>query len=129
MAGFERTVLDAAAREREIELTTWGRKSGNSERKILWIFSDGERLFIRSGGGLQRDWPRNFIASGRGILHVDGHDVPVIGRHVTDSELAREVSSLAIRKYQSNAQRSSPGEPLTPGESATFELLPDEAGS
>jgi deazaflavin-dependent oxidoreductase (nitroreductase family) len=126
MAGFDPAVLDAVAREREIELTTWGRKSGKPSRVILWIFADGDRVFIRSGGGLGRDWPRNFLARGQAILHVNGHDVAVRGKHVTDPELAREVSSMASRKYQSNVQRSHGDETLTPGESATFELFPEE---
>ncbi len=129
MAGFDRAILDAVASEREIELTTWGRKSGNPSRVILWIFGDGERVFVRSGGGLQRDWPQNFLTRGRAILHVGGFDVPVTGQHITDPTLAREVSSMARDKYRSNVQGSHEGEPLTPGESATFQLLPDESAS
>ncbi len=126
MSSFEQPVIDAAREQREVELTTWGRKSGNPSRKILWIFVEDDRIFIRSGGGLQRDWPQNFLSRGRGILHIDGRDIPVTGRHVTDHELARSVSASAARKYQTNVQRSSGDEPLTPGESATFELLPDQ---
>ena len=127
MAKFDQRVMDAVAREREIELTTWGRKSGKPSRVVLWVFGDGERVFIRSGGGLLRDWPQNFLTRGRAILHVDGHDVPVTGRHVDDPALARDVSSMAIRKYRSNVQRSNEDEPLTPGERATFEFFPDES--
>ncbi len=126
MANFDRSVLDAASEQREVELTTWGRKTGNPSRKILWVFVEDDRIFVRSGGGLQRDWPQNFLSRGHAILHVDGRDIPVTGRHVTDSELARSVSAAAARKYQANVQRSSGDEPLTPGESATFELLPDQ---
>ncbi len=129
MAKFEQGVLEAAGTEREVKLTTWGRKSGNPSQVILWVFTDGERLFIRSGGGLQRDWPQNLMARGRGVLHIGGQDVAVNGTHVTDRELARSVSSMASQKYQANVQRSSGDEPLTPGESATFELFPDESGA
>ncbi len=106
MPTFEPAVLDAVANEREIELTTWGRKSGNASRVILWVFGEGDRVFIRSGGGLGRDWPQNFIARGEAILHIAGNDVPVVGEHVTDRELARHVSGLAKSKYQSNVQQS-----------------------
>ena len=123
MAGFDQSVLDAVAAEREIELTTWGRKSGNPSRVILWIFGEGDRVFIRSGGGLGRDWPQNFMARGDAILHVAGKDVPVRGEHVTDRELSRHVSALAKSKYQSDVQQSQGDEPLTPGEGATFELF------
>ena len=123
MASFDKDVLDAVATEREVELTTWGRKTGNPSRVILWVFGEGDRVFIRSGGGLNRDWPQNFMARGEAILHVKEKDVPVIGEHVTDRDLARQVSAMASKKYQSNVQQSQGDEPLTPGESATFELF------
>ncbi len=129
MAGFDQDVLAAVASEREVELTTWGRKSGKPSRVILWIFSEGERVFIRSGGGLSRDWPQNFLARGRAVLHLKGRDVPVTGQHITDPGLARNVSSMASRKYQANVQQSTGDEPLTQGESATFELFLDEAAA
>ena len=129
MSAFDPAVLDAVAREREVELTTWGRKSGNPSRVILWIFRDGDRVFIRSGGGLGRDWPQNLMASGKAVLHVGSHDVAITAQHVDDPGLARHVSSLAIEKYRSNVQRSADDQPLTPGEAATFELFPDDANA
>jgi hypothetical protein len=35
MSAFSREVLDAAAREREVELTTYGRRTGNPHRTIM----------------------------------------------------------------------------------------------
>jgi len=129
MSAFDPVVLEAIGSEREVELTTWGRKSGNPFRVIIWIFRDGDRAFIRSGGGLGRDWPRNLIALGKAVLHVGGRDVAVTGRHVEDPALARHISSVAMEKYQTNVQRSAGDEELTPGESATFELYPDDANA
>jgi deazaflavin-dependent oxidoreductase (nitroreductase family) len=128
MAEFSQAVIDAAAREREVQLTTYGRRTGTPHRTVMWLSGDGRRLFVRSGGGLGRDWPRNLLARGRGVLHVGGLDVPVAARHVTDAAEARSVSDLVIRKYGSAAQRSPDDGPLTPGEQATFELMPDGAG-
>lgn len=127
MAGFDEAVLHAIATQREIELTTWGRKTGKPSKVILWITGGDGRVFVRSGGGLKRDWPRNFLARGHAVLHVGGHDVSVTGKHVEDPSLARQVSSMMARKYQSNVQHSNEDEPLTPGESATFELFPEES--
>jgi hypothetical protein len=125
VTGFDRSILEAALAEREVELTTYGRKSGKPSRKILWIASDGEHLFVRCGGGFARDWPRNLLANGRAVLHLADTDVPVRGIHVTDVERAREVSGLVVRKYGSTARRSAGDQPPTPGERATFELVPD----
>lgn len=124
MSEFSKSVLEAAAREREAEFTTYGRKTGKTHRTTIWVSGDDRRLFIRSGGGLGRDWPQNLLARGHGVLHVGGMDVPVQAQHVTDLGEARSVSELVIRKYGSSVQRSPDGGPPTPAERATFELRP-----
>jgi deazaflavin-dependent oxidoreductase (nitroreductase family) len=124
MGDFDRSVIEAAVREREVELTTQGRRTGKAHRTTLWISSDGRLLFVRSGGGLGRDWPRNLLARGRGVLKVGSIEVPVVARHLTDPAQARSVSELVSRKYGIN--RPADGGPPTPAEQATFELLPED---
>jgi deazaflavin-dependent oxidoreductase (nitroreductase family) len=125
MATWDQETLDAAAREREVELTTWGRKSGKPTRVILWIRSTPEQIYIRAGGGMGRDWPQNLLARGRGILHLAGRDIPVRARHVTDMAEARAVNAMGSDKYPA-ANQPAPNDPPTPGEQATFELTPDD---
>jgi hypothetical protein len=124
MAQFDQTVLDAATRQREVELTTWGRVSGRPSRVTIWIWGDGHHLYIRSGGGMSRDWPRNLLARGQGILHLSGRDIPVRARHVVDSAEARAGVSWINHKYGTSFQPSREGDSLAPAEQATFELTP-----
>lgn len=124
MSQFQRQVVDAAAREREVALTTHGRRSGKPVEVTLWIATDGERLFIRSGAGLGRHWPQNFLARGKATLQLGALRVEVKPRHVTNPVEARRISRLVRNKYGSYVKVSQPTEPLTPGEQATFELLP-----
>ena len=124
MQSFDDRVLVQAAEQREVEFTTFGRRSGNAHRKILWLATDGRRLFIRSGQGLVRDWPKNLLERGTGILHLEGHDVPVRGRLVEDPAVARQVSADYRSKYGDSIKPSTADEPLTPGERTTFELVP-----
>jgi hypothetical protein len=126
MAGFDKATVDAAMREREVELTTWGRTTGKPARVTIWIWGDGHRLFIRSGGGMGRDWPRNLLARGRGMLHLAGRDIPVRVRHITDPAEARSGAEWINQKYGASVQHSRDGEPLTPAEQATFELSPED---
>lgn len=128
MSGFSDEVLQAAAREREVELITYGRKTGHAHATTIWVWGDGSRLFIRSGGGLGRDWPKNLLARGRALLRLGGLEVPVVPRHVTDLAEARSLHPLVRQKY-GEASRSSvgSGEGPTPPEQATFELLPAPA--
>ena len=124
MAAFSRDVLEAAGREREVRLTAPGRKTGKPRRVTIWITTDGDHLFIRSGGGMKRDWPQNLEAAGEGELGLGGLKVKVKARHVTEASQARAVSWLARTKYGSQIKPSQSNEPLTLGERATFELLP-----
>ena len=124
MNGFSEQVLIAAAQEREVELTTYGRRSGRPHRTTIWVWGDGRRLFIRSGGGMGRDWPQNLLAHGRAVLHLGDLEVPVVPRHVTDLAEARSLHPLAAGKYGTAAAGSIGSGPATPAEQATFELLP-----
>jgi deazaflavin-dependent oxidoreductase (nitroreductase family) len=124
MAAFTRDVVEAAGKQREVSLTVRGRKSGKARRVTIWISTDGRHLYVRSGAGMRRDWPQNFIASGEGELNLGGRKVKVRPRHINDPSEARTVSELHRAKYGSTVKPSRPPEPLTAGEQATFELLP-----
>jgi deazaflavin-dependent oxidoreductase (nitroreductase family) len=121
---FDPAILETAAREKEIEITTFGRKSGTASRRIIWISVLGDRIYVRSGLGMTRDWPKNLVANGRAVLHMDGKDVPVRARHVTDAEEARSMHAPVKVKYNAERPASSGSEPLTPSEQAVFELTP-----
>lgn len=127
MAEFDQSVLDAAAHQREVELTTWGRVSGRPARVTIWIWGDGRHLYVRSGAGMSRDWPQNLLARGQGILHLARRDIPVNARHVVDPAEARAGVRWINHKYGASLLPSLEGDPLTPAEQATFELTPADA--
>src|SRR5258708_34016976 len=81
---FERDVVDAAATQKEANLTTYGRKTGKPVRVTIWISTDGEHLYVRSGRGMTRDWPQNLVARGEGILELGGRKIKVKPPRVTD---------------------------------------------
>jgi hypothetical protein len=124
MAGFDPAVTSKIQSEREIELTTYGRKTEHSSRRILWVYGDDQRIFVRSGQGLGRDWPQNLLANGRGVLHVAGIDVPIRAVHLTDIAEARRAGAYGRAKYGEGFSTSAAGEEPVQGELATFELLP-----
>ena len=107
-----------------MRLTIAGRVSGKPRRVTIWIATDGERLYIRSGAGLGRQWPQNLIAAGKATLTLGERSLEVRPRHVTDPDEARATSLLARDKYGRYVKPSNPGEPLTKGETAAFELIP-----
>lgn len=124
---FDSSLLQTAAREKEVEITTFGRKTDTASRRIIWITALDGRIYVRSGLGLTRDWPKNLLANGRAILHIAGRDVPVRARLVTDPVEARAMHAPVKHKYNAERPASTADEPLTPSEQAVFELLPEAA--
>jgi deazaflavin-dependent oxidoreductase (nitroreductase family) len=117
-------LASAAATAPEVELTTFGRKSGRPSRNTIWITTDAQgRIHIRSGQGLVRDWPQNLLANGHAILHVDGKDFPVLARHVTERAELLASRDAVKAKYGRDVPTSQPGQPPTLPEQATFELM------
>src|SRR5690242_16076069 len=117
-------LASAAATAPEVDLTTFGRKSGRPSRSTVWITTDAQgRIHVRSGRGLAGDWPRNLLDNGRAILHIDGKDFPVVARHVTDHAELLASRDAVKAKYGSEVPTSQPGQPPTQPEQATFELV------
>ena len=126
MSEFPLGVLEAAGREREVTLTTYGRKTGRPFEVTIWVATYGHQMFIRSGQGMVRQWPQNLLARGEGVLRLGKISVKVKPRRVVDPVAARATSDLYTRKYGPPVRASKPNEPLTLGEQTTFELIPAE---
>src|SRR5579859_732561 len=117
----------AAAEVREVELTTFGRATGRPSRRTMWITTDAlGRIHIRSGQGLSHDWPRNLLANPRAVLHINGRDIAVRARHVSDRTELRASHDALRQKYGWELPTSQPDGALTPAEQATFELIAAE---
>jgi len=117
----------AAAVVREVDLTTFGRATGRPSRRTIWITTDAlGRVHIRSGQGLSRDWPRNLLANPRAVLHINGRDIAVRARHISDRTELRASHDALQQKYGWELPASQPDGALTPAEQATFELIAAE---
>ena len=116
-----------AALAREVDLTTFGRATKRPSRRTTWITTDPfGRIHVRSGQGLARDWPRNLLANPRAVLHIDGRDIAVRARQVTDRTELRTSNAALEQKNGWQLPASQPGEAPTPPEQSTFELMPAE---
>ncbi len=71
VGAFSQEVIDAAAHEKEVRFTTYGRSTGKPSDVTIFIVTDGRRLFILSGQGMARHWPKNLVARGEGVLHLE----------------------------------------------------------
>jgi deazaflavin-dependent oxidoreductase (nitroreductase family) len=116
--------LRLAGRSSEVTLITYGRKTGKPIRVVIWFCTDGSRLFVRAGDGLTQHWPQNLLARPEAELRLGGRSFKVDARHLTEPEESRAVSRLLNKRYGAYYTESRRGEPPTPGEQATFELIP-----
>jgi hypothetical protein len=124
VSAFSEDVINAAANEKEVTLTTHGRRTGKPSDVTIFIVTDGRRLFVLSGQGMVRHWPQNLLARGEGVLHIRDLDVDVKSRHVTDPAEARKVFDLYPIKYGGRIASRKPEDPPRPSDQATFELIP-----
>lgn len=95
---------DRFASIRTIDLTTFGRKSGEPRRiEIWWFHVDGR--FIITGTPGRRDWLANVRANPKVVIHVDGRDIETTARVIDDRKYRLEVFSRPeTRWYSSQAE-------------------------
>lgn len=82
--------LSRLASTRTIDLTTYGRRSGQPSRIEIWWFHV-DRRFIVTGTPGRRDWLANIVADARVVIHADGLDIDAKATPVEDPEFRRRV--------------------------------------
>ncbi|MFY1670025.1 nitroreductase/quinone reductase family protein [Plantactinospora sp. WMMB334] len=77
--------LRALERQRTVEITTTGRRSGRSRRIETWRYRACGRYWLTGSPG-PRDWYANLLACPEFTLHLATLDLQVRGRPVTDPD-------------------------------------------
>lgn len=75
----------ALERQRSVEITTIGRRSGQPRKTEIWRYRAGGRYWLTGSPG-SRDWYANGLAHPEFKLHVAGLELQVRGRPVTDED-------------------------------------------
>jgi deazaflavin-dependent oxidoreductase (nitroreductase family) len=99
----------ALQRDRTIEITTTGRRSGRPRRIETWFYNVEGRIYL-SGSPGRRDWYANLQADPRLVFHLKQSvhaDLPARARLITDLEERREVIAGIFALL---GRRSDPGE-------------------
>jgi deazaflavin-dependent oxidoreductase (nitroreductase family) len=117
------TTLSAAdAAARLCYLTTTGRMTGNPHEIEIWFAQgDGDRIYMLSGGGPNRDWVLNLIANPEIAVRINGTTYrgsaqPIDGHD--EEPLARR---LLAAKYQGWSE----GQPLSDWATRSFPVAID----
>jgi len=90
---MEERVVDALARDRTIDISTTGAKSGGPQRIEIWAWPADGVVYLTGSPG-RRDWYANLKANPDFTLHVKRGlqlDLPARGRAIEDPAERREV--------------------------------------
>jgi deazaflavin-dependent oxidoreductase (nitroreductase family) len=94
-------VREALARDRVVDITTRGRRSGTPHRIEIWMHQLGEGLYITGRPPRPRDWYANLVADPAFTLHLKQTvraDLDVRARPVTDpQERTRVLRTILAR--------------------------------
>lgn len=85
---------------RTIDLTTFGRKTGQPRRVEIWWFAVGGRLIITGTPG-RRDWLANVRANPRVVIGVNGVEIQATAREVEDPEFRELVFTQRETRWYS----------------------------
>jgi deazaflavin-dependent oxidoreductase (nitroreductase family) len=86
-------IVEALERNRTIDITTVGAKSGQPRRIEIWAWLDGDTVYLTGTPG-RRDWYANLRASPDFTLHLKQGarlDVAVRARPIEDEKERRSV--------------------------------------
>jgi len=98
----------STARERTVDITTIGRRSGLPRRLEIWIYRVGDKNYLTGTPGRTQDWYRNIVDNPRLTVHLKNGttaDLPATGIPITDDDERRRVFTSVV------ADLSQPGNP------------------
>ncbi|HZA21096.1 MAG TPA: nitroreductase/quinone reductase family protein [Dehalococcoidia bacterium] len=101
---MDKEVKETLERDRTIDITTTGRKTGQPRRKEIWFHNLDGRLFITGTPG-RRDWYANMLANSDFTFHLKQSvpaDLPARARPVLDQASRRDI----IARIHQNLGRS-----------------------
>ena len=102
-------VLDTHRADAVCYLQTVGRTSGQPRTIEIWFATDGERLFLLSGGRDRAHWVRNLRANPRVRIRLGGRSLGGTARIIEGQERDQAAREMLAAKYQGWV----PGRPLS----------------
>jgi deazaflavin-dependent oxidoreductase (nitroreductase family) len=91
-------VREALTRDRTIDITTTGRRSGAPQRKEIWFHNLDSAVYITGTPG-KRDWYANLLATPDFTFHLKGSvvaDLPARATPVIDADTRRAIFSRIL---------------------------------
>lgn len=100
MADGRRELLSRHAGDAVCYLQTTGRRSGLPRTIEIWFATDGERIYLLSGGRDRADWVRNLRAEPRVRVRLGGTTLAGRARAIEGEPRETLARHLLAAKYQ-----------------------------
>ena len=84
-------------RASEITLSVKGRKSGRDIPRPVWFVHEGNMLYLLPVQGSDTHWYNNLLVDPTLKISVNGIEIPVRGKPITDSNRVDDI----VRKFKS----------------------------
>jgi hypothetical protein len=81
----------------EIRLSVKGRKSGRDIPRPVWFVHEGNTLYLLPVQGSDTNWYRNLLVDPTLKISVNGIEIPVRGKPITDRNRVDDI----VRKFKS----------------------------
>jgi hypothetical protein len=101
---MDETVKHALERDRTIDITTKGRKTGRSRRKEIWFHNIDGHLYITGTPG-RRDWYANLLVHPEFTFHLKHSvraDIPARATPILDQARRRAIIASIHQKLGGN---------------------------
>jgi len=101
---MDESVKQALERDRTIDITTRGRKTGQPRRKEIWFHNVAGHLYITGTPG-RRDWYANLLAHPEFTFHLKQSvraDLPARATPILDRAQRREIIAAIHQKLSGN---------------------------
>src|SRR5688500_15540880 len=98
--GFQKNVM-AAIRDAKI----LGIRAGTKPHRVIgiWVVVVENRVFVRSWSMKPRSWWRTFLEEPRGVMAIDGTEIPVRAIQTKSERLKDAVSEAYAEKYNTKS--------------------------
>lgn len=83
----------------EITLSVKGRNSGKDIPRPVWFVHESSTLYLLPVQGTDTNWYKNFQANQMLKVSVNGEEISIKGKPITDNSKVRDVVSKFSSKY------------------------------
>jgi len=103
---LDERIQNALERDRTIDITTVGRKSGRPRRIEIWFYRANGRVYL-SGSPGRRSWYANLLANPEFTFHLKRSlqaDLPARATPVTDPGERRAIFTIVLKDLRMNRE-------------------------